>query len=247
MAPLNEMLTHALLDEVNSFWFRHMPDPDSIIAPDVADAGPWFSATEDFDKECIEKFGPVLDTIKTTKPSADEILATANPATALHWMSLIILLDQLPRNCYRGPGVGIAYSFFDPLALAISLQAIERGIPNDPAVRFRLAYKFWFCMPLEHSEELKIQEKLSNEHANMWGEIDNLIESPEGEANKELAQYCAAFNKRRESYERFKGTIQGICDSHMHQIRSFGRYPYRNERLGRVSTKEELEYLNQKP
>jgi uncharacterized protein (DUF924 family) len=34
----------------------------------------------------------------------------------LDWMSLIILLDQLPRNCYRGDMAGIAYHFFDVLA-----------------------------------------------------------------------------------------------------------------------------------
>lgn len=243
--PLNEMVTPALLDEVAAFWFRHMPESDHIIALDVEDCGPWFFTDPSFDKECIEKFAPALETIIAEKPNADEILAAAKPATPLHWVSLIILLDQLSRNCFRGARIGIAYTFFDPLALEVGRRAIEQGVPEDPEVRFRLAYKFWFYMPMEHSEDIAVQETLTKEHARMFADYESLMDSPEP-ADKNLAHYRDVLRKRRASYEKFKGTIRGICDSHKDMIISFGRYPYRNEVLNRTSSQEEMESLRRR-
>ncbi|KAF2847544.1 DUF924-domain-containing protein [Plenodomus tracheiphilus IPT5] len=242
---LEEVLSHAVLESISQFWFHHM-DSDHIIALDVEDAGPWFTQTEAFDEECIAQFSPVLKAIKSVEPTGEDIISAANPSTPLHWLSLIILLDQLPRNCFRGAGLEIAYRYFDPLALEVALQAIKSRIPDETSVRFRLTYRFWFYMPMEHSEDMEVQEMLTQAHLRMFADLDMVIASPPVGQDTDVAHCRAVLIKRRASYEKFKATIRGICDSHKSIIRSFGRFPHRNETLGRASTAGELEFLRQK-
>ena len=76
-----------------------------------------------------------------------------------HWaetptgaLALVILLDQFPRNMYRGSAHAFAT---DPLALRIARDAVDAGrhLKVDPAVRF------FFFMPFEHSESPADQDR----------------------------------------------------------------------------------------
>jgi uncharacterized protein (DUF924 family) len=76
-----------------------------------------------------------------------------------HWMddaegalALLILLDQVPRNIFRGSGHSYAT---DPLALHYANRMLEAGLDQqvEPALRA-------FCyLPFEHSEDLLDQER----------------------------------------------------------------------------------------
>ena len=71
-------------------------------------------------------------------------------------------------------------------------------------------------MPLMHAEDLEIQE---------------------------LALTC--FDAlRTEAPERFEGTMN-YAQAHYDIIKQFGRYPHRNDILGRTSTQEEVAFLEQ--
>jgi uncharacterized protein (DUF924 family) len=67
-------------------------------------------------------------------------------------LALLILLDQFPRNLYRGSAHSYAA---DPLARHIATMAIERGHDRqlEPALRG------FFYMPFEHSEDLADQDR----------------------------------------------------------------------------------------
>lgn len=76
-----------------------------------------------------------------------------------HWkesakgrLALVILLDQFPRNIYRGTPQAFAY---DALALQLSLEGIE--LHQDEALH-PIERKFLY-MPLMHAEEKQIQQK----------------------------------------------------------------------------------------
>jgi uncharacterized protein (DUF924 family) len=192
------------------------------------------------------RFSTQLKLIESSQATGADILAVAKPSTPQQWMSLIILLDQLPRNCFRGARVDIAYTFFDGLALEVAFRAIDFGVPRAPEVRFRLAYVFWFYMPLEHSENMEVQEALANAHISMWQDFQQLMEGSVEELNSDTVNCRTVLLKREHSFEKFKDTIRGICDDHRDLIRRFGRFPYRNEALGRSTTDEELQFLEQR-
>jgi uncharacterized protein (DUF924 family) len=69
-----------------------------------------------------------------------------------HGLALLLLLDQFPRQLWRDSAMAFAG---DPQALALSLQALDRGwVEAEPDQARR---QFWL-MPLMHSEELAVQE-----------------------------------------------------------------------------------------
>jgi len=105
----------------------------------------WFRGGDAFDTECRERF---LD---------------AHHAAARrdfgHWMgdadgalALLILLDQIPRNVFRGSGHAFAS---DGLAREYATQAIAAGFDaaSEPALRM------FFYLPFEHSEDMADQDR----------------------------------------------------------------------------------------
>jgi uncharacterized protein (DUF924 family) len=62
-------------------------------------------------------------------------------------LALLLLLDQFPRNLYRGSGHAFAT---DPLALSLANMALAAG--HDQAAPAEL--RVFFYLPLEHSEAL---------------------------------------------------------------------------------------------
>ncbi len=86
-----------------------------------------------------------------------------------HWMdhpegalALMILLDQFPRNCFRGTGHMFAT---DPLARHFARQAFDAGHVERVAKELRI----FFVLPFEHSEDLADQH-LSVELSAPYGE-----------------------------------------------------------------------------
>jgi len=72
--------------------------------------------------------------------------------TAEGALALLILLDQFPRNIYRGSAHQFAT---DPLARRIARQAVERGF--DKAADLADLRDF-FYLPFEHSEDIADQD-----------------------------------------------------------------------------------------
>jgi uncharacterized protein (DUF924 family) len=67
-------------------------------------------------------------------------------------LALILLLDQLPRNLFRGQATAFAT---DPSALTLAKQAIQDEIDRE----FHPIQRWFFYLPLEHSEDLGDQEQ----------------------------------------------------------------------------------------
>jgi hypothetical protein len=49
---LEGVLSHAVLDSISNFWFRHLED-DHVIIPGIEDVTPWFSQSDAYDQECL--------------------------------------------------------------------------------------------------------------------------------------------------------------------------------------------------
>ncbi len=67
-------------------------------------------------------------------------------------LALLILLDQFPRNMFRGEARAFAT---DPLARAIATAALTRGFDTQAAQSMR----GFFYLPFQHSENLADQER----------------------------------------------------------------------------------------
>jgi uncharacterized protein (DUF924 family) len=67
-------------------------------------------------------------------------------------LALVLLLDQFPRNCFRGTARMFAT---DALARSVASAAIEAG--HDQAVE--PALRVFFYLPFEHSEDIADQDR----------------------------------------------------------------------------------------
>jgi uncharacterized protein (DUF924 family) len=126
----------SLAPEVLRFWFG-----------DGAERGKahkrWFEKDAAFDAEVRRRFLPLYETLAGNQ----EWLARADECLAR-----IIVLDQFPRNMFRGSARAFAA---DPLALAAARHAVAQGYDRDllPVER-QFVY-----LPFEHSESLADQER----------------------------------------------------------------------------------------
>ncbi|KAM5351149.1 hypothetical protein ACJ41O_003872 [Fusarium nematophilum] len=241
---LKDVLTHEKLQALREFWFEHLTSDDDRVIPKPEQQRRWFFSDKEFDSICVSRFSPILEAIRSGGiTSADQILAIAQPCTPLDWLSLIILLDQIPRNSYRGDSASLCFSYFDPLAVQLTTRAIDLGIPDAaPELRWQFAHRNWFYMPLMHSEDLAAHGKAAAEFGRMEEDVLSLLEGEGGENEHERRarqvvqgdpETAKALAKINVEFER----------KHQVIIERFGRYPHRNKALGRESTKEEVEYL----
>ncbi|MGH8638692.1 MAG: DUF924 family protein, partial [Burkholderiales bacterium] len=114
----------------------------------------------------------------------------------------VILLDQIPRNMFRGGARAFAA---DALARAAARRILARGW-NE---RMTQAEKLFAYLPFEHSESLEDQ------------------------------------NLSCELMKDFDAEQRRYAERHREIIDRFGRFPHRNEALGRQSTPDEIEFLKQ--
>ncbi len=85
-------------------------------------------------------------------------------------LALVLLLDQVPRNIYRGSAHAYAS---DGLAQAVAAQAIDAGFDQAAPP----ALQVFFYMPLEHAEDAAAQRRsvaLFEAHAGRTGDADSL-------------------------------------------------------------------------
>lgn len=173
-----------MYQSVLTFWFNE-------VTPEM-----WWQKDTALDDEIRERFLPLHE--------------QAVKGELFHWrqcpqgsLAEVIVLDQFSRNIYRGRREAFIN---DPLALALSQFAIEKGF-NTQLSRDEQVFLY---MPFMHSESRLIHAAA----VDLYSELGK-----EGNLDFEV---------------RHKAVID-----------RFGRYPHRNSILGRISTTEEIEYLEQ--
>lgn len=118
-------------DDVLDFWFAATSKPH------------WFEANATFDALVRERLWPVREAAVTG--ALDGWCATPEGALAL-----VILFDQVPRNCCRGTPEAFAT---DPAARAVARAAIDRGFDR----RFDDERRMFLYLPFEHAEDAGAQ------------------------------------------------------------------------------------------
>lgn len=163
-----------------------------------------------------------------SRPFLEEVKAaqTENEQKASDTLlSLVILLDQIPRNIYRDPaGLRMVFGHYDRLAHALvrsSMRLSPSPIEHD-SHRLRPVIRQWFVMPLMHSEHVPSHELFLDV-------TERAKKAAEDEGNED----AVAYSEHALGFERM----------HLEPLRKFGRYPHRNQALGRANTREEEEFL----
>lgn len=203
-------IAHALdprLSQVLEYWLgAEFPDNASALTRQQL----WFTKSETTDEEIRKLFGGLLQEALMGKLDGE---ALEQP---LGMLAVLIVLDQFTRNAYRGTAKSFAG---DERALALALKAIDLGWDTDESIP--TVARIFMYLPLEHSEDLLMQE-----HSVV--------------AFEQLHQEAATPELR----EFFANTLD-YAIRHREVIAQFGRFPHRNAMLGRESTASEREYLSQ--
>ncbi len=122
------------------FWFGREDEPGYGEFRNV-----WFQKDEDFDREVQTRFRE--DHERAANGDLDKWREEARSALAL-----VILLDQFPRNMFRGDARTHAT---DAKAQEVSEHAIERALDRElPAFQRMFLY-----MPFMHSESIEAQRR----------------------------------------------------------------------------------------
>ena len=149
-----------------------------------AGAARWFARDDAFDAEfrrCFEAahFAAARGEYEAWMDSADGALA------------LLILLDQFPRNCFRGNAHSYAT---DGLARHYAGRAVQAGFD----LRVEAALRMFFYLPYEHSEAIADQERSME----LFAGIDNAELMKYAELHRDLIQRFGCFPHRNAALGR---------------------------------------------
>ncbi len=120
--------------------------PDDIISF-WHEAGParWFAKDAAFDEQFRERFEDAHFAAARRELNGWLDYAAGS-------LALVLLLDQFPRNCFRGSAHAFAT---DSLAKHYATQAIDAGFDREVDPPLRL----FFYLPFEHSEDIADQQR----------------------------------------------------------------------------------------
>ena len=113
--------------EVLDFWFRELTREQ------------WFRRDDHVDQTILIRFRALHDSL-----AGQDLPPRA--ATARHALAAVIVLDQFPRNMFRGTPRAFAT---DTQARAVAQAALEAGLDTPLTTNERL----FLYLPLEHSED----------------------------------------------------------------------------------------------
>lgn len=182
-------------NEILEFWFG-TPEDEDYGKPRKK----WFIKNPAFDQEARSRF--FQDYQKAAAGELDDW-----KESALSCLALIILLDQFPRNMFRGQPQAFAT---DSQALTYAKHAVEKGLDQE----LLPIQRQFIYLPFEHSENIVDQH-----------------------------QCVELFSKLKDYPECVSGVDYAY--RHIQVIERFGRFPHRNQILGRETTPEEAEFLQQ--
>jgi uncharacterized protein (DUF924 family) len=188
--------------EILSYWFGQ---PAETAAYLKSRGQLWFGGGEALDREIERKFGAAVEAAGKGELAGWR----RNPESCL---ALIILLDQFALNIFRDQARGYELS---ESAIPVAVAALDAGFHE----KLHPLQKSFFYLPLEHAEDLTLQERCVS-------------------LFRELEEEC-----RGTFWADWATSGREWADRHLKVVKDFGRFPHRNKALGRASTKEEISFL----
>lgn len=210
MSLLNDNY-HAILN----YWFGSLTDQSALdpgTEPFSTHYARWYGKDPAVDTEIRERFEPMLLTLTKAKAWPQAVRSAGNDPR--HNLALTLLVDQFPRNMYRG--TARMYDF-DGMAIAHAYaNLVYVGTEG-----LTLVERMFAAVPLMHAEDIALQR---------------LMESRFEELSRDAAE-------RSPHNQRFFDMALEFAQRHRAIVERFSRFPHRNVLLERSSTPEELEAL----
>ena len=209
-----------------------------------ADLDKWFMKSSEYDDEIKEKFG--------------DLLKEAEKGNGFGWLTskdsfvaYIILTDQFSRHIYRGSGDAFKNDVSTMIFTKLGFDLYRHQL---------IGYEFMFAfMPYMHSESIKYQkkgEKIFNKHRELYVRYKDSYGSTGYDAKKGSRYHLVSHEvtsgfmsgiepvlTQADKDLKMLDQIQSHVLGHKRTIEQFGRFPKRNEALGRESTNNELQYM----
>jgi len=132
----------AVSEEVLHFWFGDSLDSLDAMA---TRRELWFAQRDAFDRSIEARFGSLPH--RAFRGEFDGWSQEARPALAL-----VLILDQFPRNLYRGSPRAFES---DSKACEIAVFVVEAGLDRE----LHPVEASFLYLPLEHSEDLVVQDR----------------------------------------------------------------------------------------
>lgn len=130
-----------------TFWFADSRDRAEALR---SRTDFWFDAEADGERGAVDRQIEREFRADMERAAAGEL--TDWSRTPRGRLALILLLDQFPRNAFRGTARAFAT---DPLALGLALEGMREGAD----ALLQPAERLFFYLPLEHAEDLDAQER----------------------------------------------------------------------------------------
>jgi uncharacterized protein (DUF924 family) len=198
---MHAAMTIASPEDVLAFWFGPPAADDAEV---MAKVRRWFLGGPEMDHQVIERFAATVEA--AVAGALDDWSATPRGRLAL-----VIVLDQLTRNAYRGDPKTYAG---DAHAEELALEAFDQGLEGELDYPERL----FLAMPLLHSEQRAHQRRALEIAAELVPAAPPAYRQMAAMHHEQSAKYASI-------------------------IERFGRFPHRNQILGRTSTAEEEQFL----
>ena len=160
--------------DVLDFWFGREDEPGYGEFREA-----WFGKGEAFDRTVRDRFGELYE-----KAAAGELDAWREEAQSC--LALVIVLDQFPRNIFRGDARTHAT---DAKALETARYALDRALDRELPPFGRM----FLYMPLMHSENVADQRRSVELYESLAGE-------PEG---PDVTEYAVGHRDIVERFGRF--------------------------------------------
>jgi uncharacterized protein (DUF924 family) len=129
-------------EDVHRFWFAEtIHDPQAANARNAL----WFGSSSEFDEQVRQLFVPTIQAA-----ARGECVAWENAPRSC--VSLVIVLDQFPRNAYRNTAAAFEY---DHLALTVTRRAVAAGYLGLLSV----VESAFLLMPYQHVEDATLQRE----------------------------------------------------------------------------------------
>jgi uncharacterized protein (DUF924 family) len=162
-----------VIDEILKFWFEEIKPKD------------WYRPGETVDAEIAARFRETYEELKGGLP-ADW------PETSKGFLAAILVLDQFPRNMFRGQARAFAT---DEAALALAKQAISDGADAKlPPMQRAFIY-----LPFQHSEAAENQAR----SVGLFTALGNPLNLDYALRHQEVVERFGRFPHRNAILDRF--------------------------------------------
>tara|TARA_Y100000389_G_scaffold138031_1_gene135711 strand:- start:3182 stop:3868 length:687 start_codon:yes stop_codon:yes gene_type:complete len=199
----------------------------------TADYDKWFMKSQDYDEEIKEKFGDLLKEAEKGKGYGWLVNKDS-------YVAYIILMDQFSRHIYRGTGDSFKNDNGVMIFVELGWELYKEELKG---------YEFMFAfMPYMHTENMIYQKKGEHHffsHKQLYGNYPLGDKHKRKLTNPIHVSYMSSLDEvtnNDKEYEMLK-SMESHVTGHQQTIIQFGRFPKRNEALGRESTPQEISYM----